>query len=312
MRLSRAASVGIFVVAAGQSSASFAVDICAETVPANRFIDGFPAYAQCAGASGSAIYSNNGIDTSTTNGGTGWVRTQGSGGYQCTELAHRYLHFKWNVTSVPNGNAGVWCDGTIPSGLVKVTAPVHGDLIVLAPGSCGADGTTGHVAVVDVVNADSTLMAIQQNVASRGRYNFTCAACFLHVAANNGALPDAGAPIDASSSGGSTVVVGSGGAAGPTATGGAPGSTATGGAPGSTGTAGAPGPLASGGATGTTGIGPGAPSNDVGAGCACALVDGSGGDAGLGLVTLLGLMAATAGRRRRRALALVSGSSGRR
>ena len=76
-----------------------------------------------------AVYSNNGTDTSTTSGGAGWIRTQGSGGYQCTELAHRYLYFKWNVASVPNGNAGVWCDAALPSGLVKSTAPVHGDLV---------------------------------------------------------------------------------------------------------------------------------------------------------------------------------------
>ena len=90
-----------------------------------------------------AVYSNNGTDTSTTSGGAGWIRTQGSGGYQCTELAHRYLYFKWNVASVPNGNAGVWCDAALPSGLVKSTAPVHGDLVVFAPGSCGADATDG-------------------------------------------------------------------------------------------------------------------------------------------------------------------------
>jgi surface antigen len=96
------------------------------------------------------------IDTSTTSLGADWIRTQGSGGYQCTELAHRYLHFRWNVTSwLPRGNAGTWCDTqpTAASGVVQTTAPVHGDLIVFAPGSCGADATTGHVAVVDTVDA---------------------------------------------------------------------------------------------------------------------------------------------------------------
>ena len=39
---------------------------CNETVPTNRFIDGFPAYAQCEASMNSAIYSNNGIDTSLT------------------------------------------------------------------------------------------------------------------------------------------------------------------------------------------------------------------------------------------------------
>lgn len=198
-RASRTAVVGVVGWAvASFSPSALAADVCGELVPANRFIDGLPAYAQCTGSTSASIYSNNGIDTSTLNVGTGWVRTQGSGGYQCTELAHRYLHFRWNVTSVPNGNAGVWCDGNIPSGLVKTTAPVHGDLIVLAPGSCGADAMTGHVAVVDVVNADSSVSAVQQNSAGRGKYSSTCAACFLHVVANDGSgRPDAGAPGDA-------------------------------------------------------------------------------------------------------------------
>jgi hypothetical protein len=33
--------------------------------------------------------------------GSDWVRTQSSGGYQCIELAHRYLYFKWNVKWIP-------------------------------------------------------------------------------------------------------------------------------------------------------------------------------------------------------------------
>src|SRR6478609_5798157 len=183
-----------FAVALGAPAAAAAADICGETVPATRFIDGIPAYAQCASSMTTAVYSNNGTDTSTTSGGAGWVRTQGSGGYQCTELAHRYLYFKWNVTSVPNGNAGVWCDGAIPTGLVKATTPVHGDLIVLAPGSCGADATTGHVGVIDVVNADTSMSVVQQNSASRSKYMMSCAACFLHVAANDGTGGDGGVP----------------------------------------------------------------------------------------------------------------------
>ena len=322
MRMSRVASAVIVLAALGGSTGAFAANICNETVPANRFIDGFPAYAQCAGASGGSIYSNNGIDTSTTNPGTGWVRTQGSGGYQCTELAHRYLRFRWNVTSVPNGNAGVWCDGAIPNGLMKVTTPVHGDLIVLGPGSCGADGTTGHVAVIDVVNADSTVAAVQQNSASRGRYNFSCAACFLHVIANDGTTPDAGAPVDAGAptdagaapndamagadssstrdagTGGSAGPTGTGGSAGPAGTGGAAGPAGPGGSAGPAGTGGAAGPAGTGGAAGGPSVGPGAMPSDVGTGCACALENGQGGGVGLGLVLLLGVLAVGRGRRR--------------
>lgn len=176
---------------------AWADNICAETVPSNRMVDGIPAYNQCDGASGGPIYSNNGVDTAIASAGTGWVRTQMNGGYQCTELAHRYLYFRWNIKTVPNGNAGVWCDGTLPAGLGKSTTPVHGDLIVFAPGSCGADTTTGHVAVVDVVNSNNTVTFVEQNRAGRRSCAVTTAACFLHVAANDGSVTDGGVPDSA-------------------------------------------------------------------------------------------------------------------
>ncbi len=193
MRLARlSVKLGAFLLVLGVCRASGAANICDETVPSNRFIDGFPAYSQCTASSSSSIYSNNGVDTTTASGGTGWVRTQGSGGYQCTEWAHRYLYFKWNVQSVPNGNAGTWCDGTIPSGLVKTTTPVHGDLMVFAPGSCGADATTGHVAVIDVVNTNATVTFVEQNSANRRSCANGTAACFLHATANAGTSADGG------------------------------------------------------------------------------------------------------------------------
>ena len=68
---------------------SLALNACNETVPANRSVDGLPAYAQCSGVSSGSIYSNNGIDTSTTSMGSDWVLTQRGGGYQCTEWAFR-------------------------------------------------------------------------------------------------------------------------------------------------------------------------------------------------------------------------------
>lgn len=170
-----------------------AASVCDETVPATRYIDGIPAYAQCTASQDGAVYSNNGIDTASSSLGTDWVRTQSSGGYQCTELAHRYLYFKWGVMSVPRGNAGTWCDSVPPSGLVQTTTPVHGDIVVFAPGSCGADPTAGHVAVVDTVDAASSrLSAVQQNGASRSNYQLSCAHCYLHVVANDGSAPPGG------------------------------------------------------------------------------------------------------------------------
>src|SRR4051812_41980712 len=85
---------------------SQALSPCDEMVPATRNIDGIPAYAQCTASQDGAIYSNNGVDTSLTQTGSDWVRTQYSGGFQCTELAHRYLYFKWKVKWIPNGDAG--------------------------------------------------------------------------------------------------------------------------------------------------------------------------------------------------------------
>jgi surface antigen len=287
------------------SPPSEAANICSETVAANRMVDGIPAYAQCTATTSSGIYSNNGIDTSTSSGGSDWVRTQMSGGYQCTELAHRYLTFRWNVQSVPNGNAGTWCDGTIPAGLEKATAPVHGDLIVFAPGSCGADATTGHVAVIDVVNTNATVTFVEQNGASRRSCANSTAACFLHATANTGLPIDGGtadSPVadsavasnddanartdaavdrrkaDASSTGG---VAGSGGATGTGGSAGSGGVMATGGSQGSGGVAGAGGSggastaiASSGGSTGATSAPSSEPAASSNNGCTCRLADG--------------------------------------
>jgi MYXO-CTERM domain-containing protein len=176
---------------------SQALDACSETVPANRNVDGVPAYSQCSASNDSAIYSNNGVDTSLTQVDKTWVKTQYSGGYQCTELAHRYLYFRWNVKWIPNGNAGNWCDTQPPasSGVVQTMTPMHGDIMVLAPGSCGASPDTGHVNVVDTVDmASAKVTAVEQNVAGRHPYNMSCAKCFLHVMMNDGvAKPISGA-----------------------------------------------------------------------------------------------------------------------
>ena len=81
-----------------------ALDVCSEVVPANRAVDGIPAYAQCEATEESSIWSNNGVDTSLMSLGADWVQTQRGGGYQCTELAYRYMRFRWNV-SYRSGNA---------------------------------------------------------------------------------------------------------------------------------------------------------------------------------------------------------------
>jgi MYXO-CTERM domain-containing protein len=164
-----------------------ALTVCNETVPADRNIDGIPAYKQCPESENAAIYSNNGVDTSITQVDKSWTRTQWSGGYQCTEFANRYLQYRWGVKWIPNGNAGEWCNTQPPasSGVVQTMTPVHGDIMVLAPGSCGAAEGTGHVNIIDVVNGEK-LIAVEQNGARRGNYNLSCGKCFLHVMANDG------------------------------------------------------------------------------------------------------------------------------
>ena len=181
-----------------------ALNTCEETVPANRQVDGIPAYAQCEATMNSSIWSNNGIDTSTTSLGPDWIRTQQGGGYQCTELARRYMRFRWQI-DYQNGNAGSWCEGRLPSTLVKSTTPTHGDLIVFAPGSCGVSTTTGHIAVIDTVDASTAKVTlVEENRAGRRSANQSCAACFLHAVANDGSAAGAGGAQSSGGAGGTS------------------------------------------------------------------------------------------------------------
>lgn len=195
-----------------------AVNVCDETVPENRFVDGLPAYSQCDATTGS-IWSNDGIDTATSSQGEGWVRTQQGGGYQCTEWAWRYMHFRWGV-SYRHGDAREWCDGDLPDDLVLATTPVHGDLIVFDAGVCGADDTTGHIAVVDTVDVPGGRVTfVEQNRAGRRSSQQSCALCYLHAVANDGTPGTAGA----AGTGGAPSEGGAPGSAGMTSAGGAPG-----------------------------------------------------------------------------------------
>lgn len=204
------------------ASESQAVNVCDETVPENRYVDGLPAYAQCDATTGS-IWSNNGIDTSTSSGGSDWVRTQQGGGYQCTEWAFRYMHFRWHI-DYRHGDAREWCDGTLPATLVKNTLPAHGDLIVFDGGVCGADATTGHIAVVDTVDsAKAKVTIVEENRAGRRSTDQSCATCFLHAVANDGSAGGAAGSAGAGAAGVAGNAAGAGGtppAAGTSGTGG--------------------------------------------------------------------------------------------
>jgi MYXO-CTERM domain-containing protein len=239
------------------------MDVCGETVPSDRYVDGLPAYAQCDATTGS-IWSNNGIDTATSSLGDDWLRTQQGGGYQCTEWAWRYMHFRWNV-DYRHGDAREWCDGTLPSTLVQSTTPVHGDLIVFDGGVCGADSDTGHIAVIDTVDAAKAKVTIvEENRAGRRSSDQSCGLCFLHAVANDGSA--AGAPGAAGAGGMSAAGGASGmsnggtggksaGAGGATDPGGASGRGARAGSGGSAGVGGAGAPASVGGAGGAGQLG---------------------------------------------------------
>ncbi len=189
---------GLVVVVAGCSSSptenvgqsNDAVDyICNESPAAT--LDGIPAYAYCGNFN---VFSNNGSDTKSASGGTGWVQTEGGYGYQCVEYAVRYEHFKFSVGTGWGISYAYQMCNTHPTGIAKATTPVHGDLMIFAPGSCGADGTAGHVAVVDTVGS-TTVKVVQENTAGSYTYNKSCASCWLHASANSGTTdPCATAP----------------------------------------------------------------------------------------------------------------------
>jgi len=286
------ALVGLALVALGCGSVgdeplatvSEAVNVCDETVPDNRYVDGLPAYAQCDTTTGS-IWSNNGIDTATSSQGSDWVRTQQGGGYQCTEWAYRYMHFRWNI-DYRHGDAREWCDGMLPATLVKSSTPVHGDLIVFDGGVCGADATTGHIAVVDTFDtAKAKVTIVEENRAGRRATDQSCATCFLHAVANDGSVSGGAGSGSAGMSGSAA---GSGNA-GMTGGGGAPGAGGSLGAAGRGGGArGGAGNAEGGTDTGGRATGGGGSGGDAtgrsgsGSGAAGGQVTGSGGQSGLG------------------------------
>ncbi len=193
-RIPVALVASFIVVAAGCASSTedvsqstAAVDsICNEKASAS--IDGIPAYAYCGNTN---VWSNNGVDTKNASGGTGWVQTEHGYGYQCVEFAVRYMRFKWNVSTSWGVSYAKQMCAKHPSGVTVTTKPVHGDLVVFGAGSCGADPTAGHVAVVDTVGSTS-FVAVQENTAGRYTYKDSCASCFLHAASNVPPAPDSG------------------------------------------------------------------------------------------------------------------------
>jgi surface antigen len=101
--------------------------------------------------------------------------------YQCVELAQRYFGTLYGTTPIWYGNAIDLCH-TYPSGVVKTSSPIPGDLVVFNT------GTYGHVAVITSVSS-STVNVIEQNSSPNGKNSYSRGsnvACYLHANKNNG------------------------------------------------------------------------------------------------------------------------------
>jgi hypothetical protein len=166
---------------ASTSEALTPASLCGKAAIAT--IDDIPAYPNDCGNVN--VWSNDGRTTQTVPGaGTGWVQTEGGYGYQCTELASRYMHFRFGTTTHWGiAEAKDMC-ATHPADVSKTSSPVEGDLMVFEPGVCV--GAAGHVAVVSRVTS-TTASVVQQNetASGKGTYSRNCASCFLHAARNN-------------------------------------------------------------------------------------------------------------------------------
>ena len=183
------ASIAGSVLASSRVS-SAADGICNEAPAAT--IDGIPAYSMCTAAETSDVFSDDGVHTASTASGPNWVQTAYGNGYQCTELAGRYLNFVWSVSpDWIQGDAKDICTLSLPSALELSTTPMHGDLAVFPPSCDGASSVTGHVAVVDSVNG-SSITVVQQNFAGSEEDDSSCISCYVHVIANKGTIADAG------------------------------------------------------------------------------------------------------------------------
>jgi lysozyme len=162
---------------------------------------------------GNSVWSNDGINTvnhlpSGASPSQYFESQVGAYGYQCTELARRYFHFRWHVDLTPSDATG-WCPKgginhspiPLPSGAQFTTTPVPGDLMVYpsppVDNECAGwvSGDNGHVAVVNKVNNDGTVDTWNQNWyvygSAQGVSGFStvpakCACAYIHATANTG------------------------------------------------------------------------------------------------------------------------------
>jgi len=159
-----------------------------------------------AAVDGHWAYSNGWAQT-TGESCSGWLAT--GFGYQCVELAQRYMNGQFGIQTIWPVSAAKQMCSSHPGGVTTHWVgdgyqPVHGDLVVWT------HGTWGHVAVVDEV-WDGGASFVEQNSSSNGKGTLSGSAwggwtrgygtvgCFVHADSNYAAPPSAPPPASGAS-----------------------------------------------------------------------------------------------------------------
>jgi hypothetical protein len=151
----------------------------------------------CPGSSGcGSVCARSLTDATFCSVNTAGVVTDSGWGFQCTELASRYFHFRWGQTLGSFEYAYDLCTNA-PSEVTRPSTPVVGDLMVFD--NAFNDGNGGHVAVVTGLNSNGTVNVIEQNGACTGHATYSpsqrgSTGCYLHAPANSSTPPPSGAP----------------------------------------------------------------------------------------------------------------------
>lgn len=87
---------------------------------------------------------------------------------QCTWWAYVRRHQLGLAAASHFGNGGQWAYTARALGYTVTSKPGVGDVVVFAPGQEGADGYYGHVAIVEHVNADGSILISESNVRGLG------------------------------------------------------------------------------------------------------------------------------------------------
>lgn len=133
------------------------------------------------------VYARSGTDVGYGGGGT----LTDTCGFQCVELAARYMHFKEGISGWNVPTAIQMC-GSHPASIVATNSPQVGDLMVYkANDPFYGTGSAGHVAIIRGLSADGTLQVFNQRWGNEATafvngIRRDHAACFLHSVNNGG------------------------------------------------------------------------------------------------------------------------------